>query len=278
MDRSRDETSEMPSLILPYLFLGGKVVARSRESLDKLNIRSIINCTPSRNTDPRAGVPNFFQADKDRFTYLRVPVFDSKGSNLAPYFERCANFIDQSKHHGAVLVHCVQGVSRSTSIVLAYLMKKKGVPLQKALNFVKKRRPIVRPNRSFMEQLQNFENRCQAEKRRKEAGTRMIAGPARPTQKASTAAPPTQRTHDTNIGTKQAGTSTVPTVAPPPQKLNSSSGQVENGTPGNSDRPRKRPAPENPMSVDGADKPTNPSEVDNIPTAKVAKKDVVARE
>ncbi len=181
MDHSLDETSEMPSLILPFLYLGGKVVARARETLDTLNVRSIINCTPSRDTDPRAGVPNFYQAEKDRFTYRRVPVFDSKGANLSQYFNSCVDFIEKSKHHGAVLVHCVQGVSRSTSIVLAYLMKSKGVPLDKALEFVRKRRPVARPNASFMKQLQDFEHRCMAERRQKATGVRTVSGPARPT-------------------------------------------------------------------------------------------------
>ena len=178
MDPSLNETSDNPSLILPYLYLGGKVVARSRENLEKLNIRYIINCTPPRSTDPRAGVPSFFQTEPG-FTYKRVPVFDSKGSNLSQFFASTTQFIDQSKHHGSVLVHCVQGVSRSATIVIAYLMKSKGVSLEKALKFVRKRRPIVRPNRSFMKQLQTFEYQCASARKQKESGVRVVSGPAR---------------------------------------------------------------------------------------------------
>jgi protein-tyrosine phosphatase len=231
MDHSLDETSEMPSLILPFLYLGGKVVARARETLDTLNIRSIINCTPSRDTDPRAGVPNFYQAEKERFTYRRVPVFDSKGANLSQYFNSCVDFIDKSKHHGAVLVHCVQGVSRSTSIVLAYLMKSKGVPLDKALEFVRKRRPVARPNASFMKQLQDFEHRCMAERRQKVSGVRLVSGPARPTAAvpapaagpertaaavaAAAAAAAAAETDGTTVGVEKAAAAAVTVVVGP---------------------------------------------------------------
>jgi len=55
------------------------------------------------------------------------------------------------------LVHCHAGVSRSTTVVVAYLMVRKRWPLQKALHFVKKKRYIVEPNFGFLEQLCQFE-------------------------------------------------------------------------------------------------------------------------
>ena len=48
-----------------------------------------------------------------------------------------------------MLVHCQQGVSRSASIVIAFLIKKFKVCYKDALDFVKKKRSIVNPNEGF---------------------------------------------------------------------------------------------------------------------------------
>jgi predicted protein tyrosine phosphatase len=43
----------------------------------------------------------------------------------------------QGRAWGNVLVHCNRGVSRSSSIIIAYLMKRKGLGLKEALEFTK---------------------------------------------------------------------------------------------------------------------------------------------
>jgi protein-tyrosine phosphatase len=72
-------------------------------------------------------------------------------------------FIKDGIRKGGVLVHCFAGVSRSTSCVLAYLMKEKKMPFWEALNLVRQRRPIVCPNVGFMRQLQEYERELKRE-------------------------------------------------------------------------------------------------------------------
>lgn len=59
----------------------------------------------------------------------------------------------------SVVVHCAQGKSRSTTVVLAYLSSamKERLTMVDALAFVKERRAMAGPNSSFMKQLQDFE-------------------------------------------------------------------------------------------------------------------------
>lgn len=56
-----------------------------------------------------------------------------------------------------VVVHCSAGCSRSVTITLAYMMKHKKMTLLEALTWIRKRRPIVYPNKGFYKQLIEYE-------------------------------------------------------------------------------------------------------------------------
>ena len=57
---------------------------------------------------------------------------------------------------GVVLVHCRAGVSRSASIVIAYLMKELKLDFNTAYKLVLAARPIVSPNEGFEKQLRFY--------------------------------------------------------------------------------------------------------------------------
>ena len=65
-------------------------------------------------------------------------------------------FIDDSLKNGhKVMVHCVQGVSRSSSLVIAFLMFKRGMSIEDAKNLVKTKHPTAHTNR-FNQMLIDF--------------------------------------------------------------------------------------------------------------------------
>ncbi|CAF1617735.1 unnamed protein product [Adineta ricciae] len=64
--------------------------------------------------------------------------------------------------NGKVLVHCSAGISRSPTLVLAYLMKKKRWTLDEAFEKMRKLRRIVDPNVSFIIQLREWEKTLMA--------------------------------------------------------------------------------------------------------------------
>ena len=69
-------------------------------------------------------------------------------------FDETYRFIKEAKdNNGTVLVHCKMGMSRSASSVIAFLMKEYKLSNKEALEKVKKARPIVQPNSSFVKQL-----------------------------------------------------------------------------------------------------------------------------
>lgn len=58
---------------------------------------------------------------------------------------------------GAVLVHCTMGISRSATVCMAYLMHCHRWTVQQAYEYLRRRRPGVRPNPAFQEQLLAWE-------------------------------------------------------------------------------------------------------------------------
>ena len=79
---------------------------------------------------------------------------DSEKRNIIKHFGECLNFI---KGDEKILVHCAGGISRSASIVIAYIMWSKKMPFKEALEFVGDKRYGAFPNPGFQDQLQLFE-------------------------------------------------------------------------------------------------------------------------
>ena len=109
------------SQLLPWLYIGSKKAAKCRPLLRELNVTHVLNVTPSRTTDPAAGVPNYFEKDR-ALTYRRCSVFDTKAENLLGVLPGCVAFVDTGRHYGSVFVHCSRGVNRSAALCVAYLV------------------------------------------------------------------------------------------------------------------------------------------------------------
>lgn len=91
---------------------------------------------------------------------LRIRLEDVPHSDLGRYFDQVADKIHEvSKRGGNVLVHCVAGISRSSSLCIAYLIKYHRMTLKQAYQHVKQRRPIIRPNIGFFRQLVDYERK-----------------------------------------------------------------------------------------------------------------------
>ena len=175
-----------PAQVAPGLYLGDRKDAKDRAALRRLNVQSIVNCTPPKSEDPGAGCPSFFERE---LRYLRVPIYDSPAEDAAEHFAAVLDFISSRLHHGGVLVHCNRGVSRSATFVVAHLMKAQALDPTSALELVRAARPQAEPNAAFLKQLDVLHTELEASRRREAArlGTapakppaRVTAGPAPP--------------------------------------------------------------------------------------------------
>ncbi|MED6253626.1 Dual specificity protein phosphatase 22-B [Ataeniobius toweri] len=133
--------------ILPDLYLGNIKDAQDRELLAQHNITHILSIH-----DTAAPV-------LEDMTYLCISAADHSKQNLIQYFRESIMFIHESRLKGdGCLVHCVAGVSRSVTLVVAYIMTVTGRGWVESLAAVRAARPCAGPNLGFLRQLEEFEN------------------------------------------------------------------------------------------------------------------------
>jgi len=155
------------SEIRPGLFLSSRYAAEDRAGLLERGITHILIVA----TELEPLFPNEFE-------YLTIKARDNCYlEDLALHFPLAQKFIDTGRKKGGVLVHCAAGVSRSASVVMAYLMWSEKITFRKARTDVAKARPIVKPN--FWIQLQIYSDflkkqRARDEKQKKKETTEAL--------------------------------------------------------------------------------------------------------
>ncbi|CAJ1341114.1 unnamed protein product [Effrenium voratum] len=130
------------------LFLGSHQSADRLEELRALGIGLVINCTK----DHEASC--LFEP---HMKYLRVAVNDNESAEILPYLGGAADAIAAALKKGeSVLVHCMQGISRSVTICAAFLIRHCGLSVEEAIHLLQRQRPVANPNLGFRAQLQSF--------------------------------------------------------------------------------------------------------------------------
>lgn len=133
------------SQITENIFISDLPSAFNREALQERGITHVVNMI--------IGVDSLYPND---FVYKNIPSRDIETQDLQQYFQECIDFINEAiRLGGKVLVHCSQGISRSATIVIAYLISE-GMTYEEACQLVKEKRSVTNPNPGFRQQLMNF--------------------------------------------------------------------------------------------------------------------------
>ena len=141
-----------PTEILNWLYLGTYANASDIRELRKMKINYILNCAYECSNK---------NLPKD-MKQLHLKIKDYDDFNIIDYFEKSNEFINKCKNEGGkLLVHCKFGISRSSTLVIAFLVKYQKFTVEKALEFVREKRNIVYPNYGFMNQLYKYEKLIQ---------------------------------------------------------------------------------------------------------------------
>jgi protein-tyrosine phosphatase len=132
-----------PNSIIDGIFLGPEKFAINDSSLVRRGVTHIVNVS---STSP-CKYP-------EKYKYLHLPIHDRNDFEIKLYLDPCVDFIDEVvKTGGKVYVHCFAGISRSSTVVIYYLMKYHKMRFSDAFDLVKKKRPVACPNFGFLNTL-----------------------------------------------------------------------------------------------------------------------------
>jgi len=136
-------------IIPDFLWLGNLFESRCMRLLMQDRIDVIMNCTST--------LKNIFP---NKFQYKRFPVKDNfaNADLIFSMFQDATDFLQQMKREKKrVFVHCAQGVSRSVTLVLAYMIADQKKSFEELLRIVRQKRKQAQPNVAFALKLRVWE-------------------------------------------------------------------------------------------------------------------------
>ncbi|KAL3452897.1 protein-tyrosine phosphatase-like protein [Aspergillus insuetus] len=188
------ETDLSPILAVPGLYISDRFAARSNALLTEHGITHILSILrwedrprPSSykdETDDGTETITNTGSDLPRITWKHVDMNDDPLEDLLARLDDMLDWVHNAigsasldiheknqvnkekessmgtftrRSRGHVLVHCNQGISRSGSVVVAYIMKYLSLPYAAALLTARRSRPIILPNTGFEYQLRMWE-------------------------------------------------------------------------------------------------------------------------
>ncbi|NXW63855.1 DS13B phosphatase, partial [Eurystomus gularis] len=140
--------------VWPNLYIGDLHIARDKAQLSQMGISHVVDAAAGRfhiDTGPK------FYKDLP-VDYYGVEAEDNPNFDLSIYFHPVARYIRAALNspRGKVLVHCAMGISRSATLVLAFLMICENMSLVDAIQTVRSHRGIC-PNSGFLKQLRELD-------------------------------------------------------------------------------------------------------------------------
>ncbi|EIW79104.1 phosphatases II [Coniophora puteana RWD-64-598 SS2] len=141
------------------LYLSDYWTARDAQQLRKLGITHIISlleCIPELK-------------DHEDIKKLHIAIQDTPEADILQYLDTTTVFIKDAlaeNEQNKVLVHCFQGISRSATVVCAYLLATTTMVPSEAVAYVRSKRGIVSPNAGFKKQLVTYSQRFDEQRER----------------------------------------------------------------------------------------------------------------
>lgn len=141
--------------IIDHLYLGSERAAVDLDYLSKNAIGKVLVISESCRA--------YFESNA-QLKYLVIKLPDEPESSLLDVLQQALEFMEPGEpatgsFGSNCLVHCVSGMSRSASLVIAYIMTKHGKSYDEAFALVKQKRAVICPNHGFIHQLKSLEAR-----------------------------------------------------------------------------------------------------------------------
>ncbi|CAO2655117.1 Nn.00g101810.m01.CDS01 [Neocucurbitaria sp. VM-36] len=136
----------------PGLYISDITIPCSADILRKYKITHVLSLTNQKyrpNLDEELGID-----------HQHLAIDDNPFEDLLMSLEGLCAWIDNAiatTHEPRVLVHCIEGISRSGALVVAFLMRNRALDYESALSLARKSRAVIAPNSGFADQLRLWE-------------------------------------------------------------------------------------------------------------------------
>lgn len=148
--------------VYPGIIVGTGETVKNIKYLVSIGVTHVLNTAENDvNVNPAR-----YKAEGIGYHGFRCP--DLPHYDISQFFDESVEYIERalSVSVGKVFVNCLLGYSRSTAIVMAYLMKKKGLSAAEALSMMRQTRE-VKPNIGFLGQVGKLDDELRAQRYRR---------------------------------------------------------------------------------------------------------------
>ncbi|KXN87187.1 Dual specificity protein phosphatase 26 [Leucoagaricus sp. SymC.cos] len=148
-----NQPSRNASEIIPRLYISDLSFAENPVCLAQYKITHILSTLPDKIFRPP---PTLLPVQPAR---LQIEVEDLPFAELAAHLPTTTAWIREALSRdpqARVLVHCVEGISRSVSVVAAFLMVQYNWSPNEAIQYIKSKRRVAEPNFGFVSQLHEY--------------------------------------------------------------------------------------------------------------------------
>jgi len=162
IDRQAANCRNISDEVFPSIYLGDRSAAKNAFYLTKIGVTHVLNTAEGKKVGLVDTNENYYYPYGIK--YMGLKLFDVAQTNISKHFLEVSDFIDEALNEGGkVLVNCLKGMSRSSTVVLAYLMLRKNMTAMDALTVVRRHRSIC-PNDGFLQQLAELDNKLRRER------------------------------------------------------------------------------------------------------------------
>jgi predicted protein tyrosine phosphatase len=142
--------------IVEGIWLGEASDAMDIDTLKKHGVDSVINCAEKHTLTCAEYYPNGWR-------YLGLDCDDTASYDIiGKHLNEFTDFMDECVvNNHKVLVHCVAGINRSATLLIAYLVRRRGMSLIDAISLCHAKRPIILTNEAFVMSLIEWSERLE---------------------------------------------------------------------------------------------------------------------
>ncbi len=140
-----------PVKVTKNVYLGNMDLALIPEQLHKkYGITHILNlCSNFKEPSASSGI----------VSYSHNEMSDDGDTDLTEFMKVADDYINDGSKKGKVFVHCRLGQNRSSTVIVAWLIKTKRMTLENALEYMKDKNPIMHIHPKYLKQLGDFEEK-----------------------------------------------------------------------------------------------------------------------